>query len=159
MPGAAPARVTSPRGGTALAPFQGVSSRRTSLRKASGFLLVRRRVRIQEIPATDAIPLMGRDSFFSVCLIRRRGNCGRVAMILLCAANSRMCLRFLDSQKVAFCAGYARALDMDRNTDRVRWVERERNPSSGLEGCMRGFTSFNPSYALTASLTSCRGRA
>ena len=41
MPDAARERVTSPPAGTALAPSQGVSSRRTSLRKARWSLLVR----------------------------------------------------------------------------------------------------------------------
>src|SRR6185437_11847314 len=71
--------------------------------RRDGFLLVRQAIWIQENPAAAAIPLMGRDSF--VCLIRRRGNCGIAAMILLCAANSRMCLRFLDSQFVRATPG------------------------------------------------------
>ena len=58
MPDAARERVTNPPAGTALAPSQGVSSRRTSLRKARWSLLVRRALRIQEIPAAGAIPLI-----------------------------------------------------------------------------------------------------
>ena len=58
MPDAARERVTSPPAGTALAPSQGVSSRRTSLRKARWGLLVRRAVWIQEIPAAGAICLI-----------------------------------------------------------------------------------------------------
>ena len=58
MPDAARERVTNPPAGTALAPFQGVSSRRTSLRWASGGASTRRAGRIQEIPAADAIPLI-----------------------------------------------------------------------------------------------------
>ena len=58
MPDAARERVTNPPAGTALAPSQGVSSRRTSLRKARWSLLVRRAAWIQEIPAARAIPLI-----------------------------------------------------------------------------------------------------
>ena len=58
MPDAARERVTNPPAGTALAPSQGVSSRRTSLRKARWSLLVRRAVWIQEIPAAGAICLI-----------------------------------------------------------------------------------------------------
>ena len=58
MPDAARERVTSPPAGTALAPSQGVSSRRTSLRKARWGLLVRRAGWIQEIPAGRFIPLI-----------------------------------------------------------------------------------------------------
>ena len=58
MPDAARERVTNPPAGTALAPSQGVSSRRTSLRKARSSLLVGHATQIQEIPAADAIPLI-----------------------------------------------------------------------------------------------------
>ena len=58
MPDAARERVTNPPAGTALAPSQGVSSRRTSLRKARSSLLVRMAVRIQENPAARAICLI-----------------------------------------------------------------------------------------------------
>jgi hypothetical protein len=81
MPDAARERVTSPPAGTALAPSQGVSSRRTSLRKARCVLLVRRAGWIQEIPETRRIVLIRRDSFFAVCLIREHANCGIAAMI------------------------------------------------------------------------------
>ena len=58
MPDAARERVTNPPAGTALAPSQGVSSRRTSLRKARWSLLVRRAGWIQEIPEARAICLI-----------------------------------------------------------------------------------------------------
>ena len=66
MPNAARERVTSPPAGTALAPSQGVSSRRTSLRKANRFLLGRRVARFQEIPCAEATSLIRRDIFFAV---------------------------------------------------------------------------------------------
>ena len=74
MPDAARERVTNPPAGTALAPSQGVSSRRTSLRKARWSLLVRQAGWIQEIPSARAICLMLRDSFFAICLIRGAPN-------------------------------------------------------------------------------------
>ncbi len=55
--------------------------RLTSLGRAGRSLLVRWVVWIQEISAGYAISLMRRDSFFVVCLIRRRANCGIAAMI------------------------------------------------------------------------------
>ena len=58
MPDAARERVTNPPAGTALAPSQGVSSRRTSFRKARWSLLVCLLAGIQEIPPAGAIPLI-----------------------------------------------------------------------------------------------------
>ena len=102
MPDAARERVTNPPAGTALAPSQGVSSRRTSLRKARWSLLVRRAGGIQEIPQARAICLIRRDSFFAVCLIRSAANCDYAAMIRLFCANSRthLCFRSFDSRNM-----------------------------------------------------------
>jgi len=35
-----------------------------------------------------------------------------------------------------------------KGLNKVGWVERQRNPSTNLEGCMMGFVSLNPSYEL-----------
>jgi hypothetical protein len=101
MPDAARERVTSPPAGTALAPSQGVSSRRTSLRKARWSLLVRGVGWIQEIPRACAISLI-QQRIISRCLFDSRpGNCGNAAMMLLFVANPRTRLRFLDSRGLA----------------------------------------------------------
>jgi len=59
-------------------------------------LLVRRGVWIQEIPADAVIPLMWRESFFAVCLIRGRRNCGIAAMIRIIVAKVRRVRAFLN---------------------------------------------------------------
>jgi hypothetical protein len=97
MPDAARERVTNPPAGTALAPFQGVSSRRTSLRWASGGASTRRAGRIQEIPAADAIPLI-HQRIISRCLFDSpRGNCDIAAMIRSFCAKMRRARTFLNS--------------------------------------------------------------
>ncbi len=76
MPDAARERVTNPPAGTALAPSQGVSSRRASLRKARWSFLVQQAGWIQEIPAAGANSLI-QQRIISRCLFdSRRGNCG-----------------------------------------------------------------------------------
>ena len=89
MPDAARERVTNPPAGTALAPSQGVSSRRTSLRKARWSLLVRRATGIQEIPTARAIPLI-QQRIISRCLFdSRRGKYGIAAMIRIIPVKAR----------------------------------------------------------------------
>jgi hypothetical protein len=40
----------------------------------------------------------------------------------------------------------------------VGWVERQRNPPSNLDGCMMGFVSLDPSYALAPITREARRR-
>ena len=105
MPDAARERVTNPPAGTALAPFQGVSSRRTSLRKARWVSFSSAGDMDSRKSGGGCDPLDGTRFFFRCLFDSQRGNCGIAAMILLCAANSRMCLRFLDSQFVRATPG------------------------------------------------------
>ena len=94
MPDAARERVTNPPAGTALAPSQGVSSRRTSLRKARWSLLVRRAGWIQEIPPRRCIALMCRRFSKRVAAHGLRQQRGTKRIVEAIGRNARSSLRF-----------------------------------------------------------------
>jgi len=104
-------------------------------------LLVRRGVWIQEIPADAVIPLMWRESFFAVCLIRRRGNCGIAAMVRIIVAKVRRVRAFLnwDNEMIRFRS--------EANLGPISKVGR---------GAKRGVrrTSLNPGYDLGSPINS-----
>jgi len=102
MPDVARERVTNPPAGTALAPSQGVSSRRTSLRKA-------RWASFSSAGGVDSRNSAGARHlfdptrlFFRRLFDSQRSNCDYAAMIRLFCANSRtyLCFRSFDSRNM-----------------------------------------------------------
>jgi hypothetical protein len=85
--------------------------------------------------------LMWRESFFAVCLIRRRGNCGIAAMVRIIVAKVRRVRAFLnwDNEMIRFRS--------EANLGPISKVGR---------GAKRGVrrTSLNPGYDLGSPLNS-----